>query len=151
VVFAKPGKMRWSYVTPEPSVVVSDGRTLWIYDPANAEVQTTRVSEGFLSGAAIQFLVGEGDMRRDFSVMGVACDAATSELELTPKTAASYEKLRIVADRATGELQRTSVYDLFGNVTIVEFRNVQANLRPDDSVFRFEAPDGVTVIDLDAR
>ncbi|MBW2493890.1 MAG: outer membrane lipoprotein carrier protein LolA, partial [Deltaproteobacteria bacterium] len=33
VVFAKPGKMRWSYDEPEPSLVVSDGTTLWIYDP----------------------------------------------------------------------------------------------------------------------
>jgi len=30
VVFAKPGKMRWSYEEPEPSLVVSDGKTLWL-------------------------------------------------------------------------------------------------------------------------
>ena len=30
VQFAKPGRMRWSYREPEPSLVVSDGETLWI-------------------------------------------------------------------------------------------------------------------------
>ena len=39
VVFAKPGKMRWAYDDPEPSLVVSDGHWLWIYDPAHQEVQ----------------------------------------------------------------------------------------------------------------
>src|SRR5262245_6107074 len=34
LVVAKPSRMRWSYESPEPSLVVSDGKTLWIYDPA---------------------------------------------------------------------------------------------------------------------
>ena len=37
VVFAKPGRMRWSYQEPEPSLVVSNGTWLWIYDPAARE------------------------------------------------------------------------------------------------------------------
>ena len=32
VVFAKPGRMRWSYEEPDRSEVVSNGTTLWIYD-----------------------------------------------------------------------------------------------------------------------
>ena len=39
VVFAKPGRMRWTYAEPEPSLVVSEGKQLWIYDPAHREVQ----------------------------------------------------------------------------------------------------------------
>jgi outer membrane lipoprotein carrier protein len=150
-VFAKPGKMRWQYSEPEPSLVVSDGRTLWIHDPEHAEVQRMRVTEGYLSGAAIQFLIGEGDMRRDFNVSGIACSDDASELELVPKADAGFEKLRVVADREIGELRRTTIYDLLGNVTEVVFSDVRANQKPDDSVFQFEAPPGHEVIDLDAR
>jgi outer membrane lipoprotein carrier protein len=151
VVFAKPGKMRWQYSEPEPSLVVSDGRTLWIHDPEHAEVQRMRVTEGYLSGAAIQFLIGQGDMRRDFTITGIACSKDASELELVPKADVGFEKLRVVADREIGELRRTTIYDLLGNVTEVVFSDVRANQRPDDSVFRFEAPPGHEVIDLDAR
>ena len=151
VVFAKPGKMRWSYEQPEPSLVVSDGAVLWIYDPVHAEAQRTSVTEGYLSGAAIQFLLGEGDMRRDFRIAAIACTPDTGELELVPRVDAGYEKLRVVADLASGELRRTTIYDLLGNVTEVEFRDVRANQKPADSVFRFEPPDGVEVIDLDVR
>ena len=34
VVLQVPGKMRWSYEKPEPSLIVSDGQVLWIYAPA---------------------------------------------------------------------------------------------------------------------
>ena len=39
VYIKKPGRMRWTYEAPEPSLVVSDGVTLWIYDPAFQEAQ----------------------------------------------------------------------------------------------------------------
>jgi outer membrane lipoprotein carrier protein len=150
VVFAKPGKMRWSYEEPEPSLVVSDGKTLWVYDPVHAEVQRTSVTEGYLSGAAIQFLLGEGDMRRDFRVTAIACDADAAMLELVPRKDATYEKLRVRVDLATGELRSTIIFDLVGNVTEVQFDDIRANQSPADTVFRFEPPEGVEVIDLDA-
>ena len=149
VVFAKPGKMRWSYEEPEPSLLVSDGKTLWLYDPVHAEVQRMSVTEGYLSGAAIQFLIGEGDMRRDFRVTAVSCAEGAAVLELVPRMDATYEKLRVLADLASGELRRTTIFDLVGNVTEVAFDDVRTNQRPGDAVFRFEPPDGVEVIDLD--
>jgi outer membrane lipoprotein carrier protein len=150
VTFAKPGKMRWSYTEPEPSVTVSDGETLWLYDPARAEVQRMTVSGGYLSGAAVQFLIGQGDVRRDFRISPVACTLDSAELELVPRADASYEKIRILIELASGEIRRTTVVDLLGNVTEVEFSDVQANQAPGDAVFVFDVPDGVQVIDLDA-
>jgi outer membrane lipoprotein carrier protein len=135
VVFAKPAKMRWAYTSPEPSLTVSDGETLWVYDPARAEVQRMSGIRGYFSGA----------------ITALTCTAESGELELVPRADASYEKLRILVDRATGELRRSTVIDLLGNVTQVEFSDVRANQQPDDGVFRFTPPDGVEVIDLDVR
>jgi outer membrane lipoprotein carrier protein len=150
VVFAKPGKMRWSYEEPEPSLVVSDGETLWLYDPEHREVQRLGVGDGYLSGAAIQFLLGQGDVFRDFRVRAESCSPAAAQLELVPRRAASYERLRIRADSATGEILETAVVDLLGNVTEVAFTDIQVNLDPAPGLFRFEPPAGVRVIDLEA-
>ena len=68
VALAKPGKMRWSYETPEASLVVSDGKTLWIYDAAAREAQKLAVGEQFMSGAAFQFLLGDGRIADSFAV-----------------------------------------------------------------------------------
>jgi len=149
MMVAKPAKMRWVYEEPDESLVVSDGASLWIYDPAFGEAQRLPVSEGYLSGAAVQFLLGEGDLRRDFEITLVGCEQGSAELELKPREAASYEKLRVVADPETGELSRTQIDDLLGNVTVVEFSQLETNVQPDPQLFRFVAPEGVSVIELE--
>jgi outer membrane lipoprotein-sorting protein len=150
VVFAKPGKMRWSYTEPEESLVVSDGRWLWLYDPANREVQKLSVSPGYLSGAAIQFLLGEGEILRDFRVTAEACSETEARLGLVPRRPASYEKLGVRTDPRSGDLLETEVVDLLGNATRVAFQDAEANLDPPPELFRFEPPPGVAVIEIGA-
>ena len=148
VSLAKPGKMRWTYEEPEPSLVVSDGKTVWIFDPAFGEVQKLPASEGFLTGAAAQFLLGAGDMRRDFKVSAVSCSATAAELELTPRQPATYEKLVLSVDPNSGNVGKTRIVDLLGNVVEVQFKEQRFNLTPADSEFQFEVPDGVKVIEI---
>jgi outer membrane lipoprotein-sorting protein len=153
VVFAKPGRMRWSYTRPEPSLVVSDGETLWIYDPAAHEVQRMAVTGAFLSGAALQFLLGEGDLLESFEVASAECpgDAAPParlSVELLPREPTHYERLSLLVESASGEVLATTVVDLFGNVTRVELRGVEVDRAPPPELFRFDAPPGVRTVDL---
>ncbi|MBW2267615.1 MAG: outer membrane lipoprotein carrier protein LolA [Deltaproteobacteria bacterium] len=149
VVFAKPGRMRWTYTGPEESLVVSDGEWLWIFDPAAGEAQKLPVGDGALSGAAVQFLLGEGDVLDEFTVTELACGADEVRLELLPRAPATFEKLRIAVAPASGDMHETEVTDLFGNVTSVRFENIRVNTAPGPAVFRFEAPPGVEVIELE--
>jgi outer membrane lipoprotein carrier protein len=149
VLFAKPGKMRWSYEEPEPSLVVSDGETLWIYDPTFHEAQKLPATEGYLSGVAIQFLLGEGALERDFEISALRCETTSAELRLQPRKSSSYEKLHIVVNPQTGELLKTTVFFVLGNVTEVAFSNIGLNVNPAASLFRFDPPAGVRVIELD--
>jgi len=127
---------------------VSDGKTVWIHDPAFAEVQKLPAAEGFLTGAAAQFLLGAGDMRRDFKVSALSCDATKAELELIPRQPATYEKLVLDVDAKTGNVQQTRIVDLLGNVVVVEFSDQRFNLKPPDSEFQFQVPEGTKVIEL---
>jgi outer membrane lipoprotein carrier protein len=150
VVFAKPGRMRWSYQEPEPSLVVSDGHWLWIYDPGAGEAQKLPVTGGAMTGAAVQFLLGEGRIERDFRVSAEACSASEARLSLVPREPATYEKLRIVTDPRSGDLRETEVVDLLGNVTRVAFRDVRTNAGAAPELFVFEPPEGVEMIELSA-
>jgi outer membrane lipoprotein carrier protein len=147
VVFAKPGKMRWTYGDPDPSVVVSDGATLWIHDVEGGNATRLEVTAGYLSGAALQFLLGDGNILEEFDVKATACTSEHITLDLLPKLDASYERLGLVARRGTGDIDATSVVDLFGNRTEIRFKGVEVNRSPDASVFQFEVPEGVEVID----
>ncbi len=147
VVFAKPGKMRWTYAAPDPSVVVSDGETLWIHDVEARTATRLAVTQEYLSGAALQFLLGDGRLLDEFHVRATACESGRIELDLTPRKDASYERLGLVADPASGDIAATSVVDLFGNRTEIRFRNVEVNLDPGKATFEFELPQGVELID----
>lgn len=146
VVLAKPGRMRWSYEEPAPSLVVSDGKTLWIYDPPAKEVQEMPLGPGFLSGAALQFLMGEGRLLDEFSVVARGCGAPEIELLLSPRRDSYYERLELAADAKTGAVRRTAVVDLLGNRTTVSFDDLRANTGPDPALFRFVPPADVRVL-----
>lgn len=148
VVLAKPGKMRWTYEEPEQSLVISDGETLWLFDPDFGEAQKLPSSGGYMTGAAAQFLLGAGDMSRDFEVSAVACDATRVELQLVPREPASYEKLFLDVDPGNGDVRATRVVDLLGNVVNVAFSEMRFNTDPPDAEFRFDPPEGVRVIEI---
>jgi outer membrane lipoprotein carrier protein len=150
VVLAKPGRMRWSYESPDPSLFVSDGSVVWTYDPLLGEAQRMHDATGLLSGAAVRFLMGEGDLLDSFDVTAQDCAARPVHLELVPKKAESYERLALDVDPETGRVVASTVTDLFGNRTTVAFTDVHANTRPDPALFHFEPPEGVTVVDVEA-
>jgi len=150
VQFAKPGKMRWSYTEPDPSLLVSDGSVMWIYDPVRGEAQRLSLAGGgeYFSGAGVRFLLGEGDMREEFQVTHDDCTGAEWELELVPRRVTTFERLRVRVNPQTGDLVQTRIVDLIGNETTVDFSEIEVNQTPDDSTFEFDPPAGVDVIDL---
>jgi len=148
VVFAKPGKMRWVYVEPQRSQVISDGAVLWLYDEEGAEAQRLPVREGYLTGAALEFLLGDGKLLEDFEVRAERCDGPQVELRLSPREESSYERLSLTAVAETGDIVATSIVDLFGNETRIAFSEVQVNQGPPPELFRFAPPPDVEVIDL---
>jgi outer membrane lipoprotein carrier protein len=149
VQIAKPGRMRWHYEAPRESLVLSDGKTLWIYDVPAKEVTRAEVTSGYLAGAALQFLLGEGAITDSFEVALLGCTGDRVTLELLPKKDASYEKLEIVVD---GEhvVVGTTIFDLFGNVTELRFEQVRFDRSPPIERFRWQPIEGVTVVDLAA-
>jgi len=149
VVLAKPGKMLWTYTEPERSVVVSDGTILWLYAPDRKEAQRLPVTQGYLSGAALQFLLGDGRLLEAFRVSASGCGRASRvELDLEPREPASYERLGLTVLEATGEVVATWIVDLFGNRTLISFRNIVWNQHPAPELFEFSPGPDVEVIEM---
>lgn len=148
-ILALPNRMRWSYESPEESLLVSDGKTLWLYDPTFREVQHLPVGDdGFLGAAAAQFLLGRSDLAAEFRIRARTCDARGAVLELSPRKPASYQLLTLSISQPAGDIAWTEVVDLRGNTTRLEFSDPEFDTGPDASLFVFEPPPGTSVIDL---
>ena len=59
VLVARPGRMRWEYEAPQPSVIVVDGDAVRIYSPADEQLQIAPLTREMLSPTALGFLLGE--------------------------------------------------------------------------------------------
>jgi outer membrane lipoprotein carrier protein len=75
VFFKKEGKMFWDYQEPTPQQIISDGNTLWFYEPEDKQVTVTTVGAGFQSQISADLLNGTAQLKRDFEVKEMTSEA----------------------------------------------------------------------------
>jgi outer membrane lipoprotein carrier protein len=145
----KPGKMRWDYKKPEPKVFVSDGRRIYLYVPADNQVIVNPVPEEDQATTAVLFLVGKGNLTRDFTVTyGEGGTSETYALRLQPRLPErDYDWLQIVIDRQTMQIRSLSAADNQGGRSTFRFSSVKENVGLADKAFEFKIPRGADVTD----
>jgi outer membrane lipoprotein carrier protein len=148
VAFKKPGKMRWEFQSPEPQSIISDGTTLWIYQPADRQVLKAPFKAAFVSTTPVSFLSGVGRISEDFRSERDArgCSGDRLYVKLVPKSAQDLGGLTVAVDPATFDIVGAAVTDPIGNTTTLTFSKVERNAVIPDEEFRFEVPPGVDVV-----
>lgn len=151
VLIKKPGKMRWEYTAPEKKLFVSDGVKIYSYVPQDKQVIVSSMPGGDQADAPILFLIGKGNLARDFtpSIEDVppGSPADSEALKLVPKTAqADYDSLVLVVDRQSLTLRALVTVDAEGGESSITFANLKENVNPADKEFAFNIPRGVDVI-----
>lgn len=149
LLLKKPGKMRWDYATPEKKLMVSDGATLWVYEPDDAQAVKQDL-KGSTLPAQVSFLVGEGKLSQEFDASNLKLDNQLPEtlaLKMVPKTGtAAYRYIVFVVDAKSGAVRQTIVYDQQGGTNKLTFSDVQQNKSVDDGKFKFSPPAGTQII-----
>jgi outer membrane lipoprotein carrier protein len=152
VLIKKPGRMRWSYTQPEQKVFVSDGLKIYMHVPADRQVTVSSMPGDDKASTPILFLVGKGDLVRDFTVSyaepitGVTFPADAHALKLTPRTKVpEYEWLVLVVDKSF-KLQMLVARDSQSGTSVFTFTNLKENVGLKDSQFNFTIPRGADVI-----
>ena len=146
----KPGKMRWDYAKPERKLMLSDGQTLWVYEPEDEQAfkQDLRSSTLPLS---VTFLLGQGRLSEEFAIslvhpegIGQPDDAV---LKLVPKTPTSaYRYLLFVVDPSSGLVRATVIYNQDGGTNHLTFTGVETNRGVEDAKFKFSPPQGTHIL-----
>ncbi len=150
VYLKRPGKMRWEYKKPTVKLFVSDGKTLWVWEAEPNQVFKQDLAASDLP-TAISFLMGEGDLEKDFTYKLVPNEKAAQKgmtvLELVPRQPSTqYKKLLFMVDSKTYEVKRTIVIDQAGNTNSMRFEKVKTNQGISDKKFEFKMPKGATLV-----
>jgi len=149
VFFKKKGMMRWDYRVPNQKLI-SDGQTLWYYQPEEKQVVISDVSR---APREFGFLAGEGDLRRDFKLLNMNDSVSPKEdnfvIELIPKEPqGALSKLILTVDKKTYDIVQTDVFDGLGNVTRTRFSDIKTNKDLPNSFFQFTIPPGTEVLKM---
>ncbi len=151
VYFKKPGKMRWDYYkndgTGREKVLVSDGASFWIYEYQFKQVFKKCLAESQLP-TSLKFLMGQGDLLKEFNVsFDKRSTARKPVLDLVPKKpTAKYTKLVFELDPKTFQVDKTTIYDPYGNTNEIEFSKARINKNLPDSGFEFKPPKGARLL-----
>jgi chaperone LolA len=140
----RPNRFRWDYREPHAQVIVADGTKLWLYDQDLEQVTVRRLDRS-IAGTPAMLLSGEGDIRASFKVEGSEKRNGIEWLTLIPvRTDTEFKRVRL--GLRNGSLVGMELADKLGQVTTLEFTNVQRNPDFAKDRFAFTPPAGVDVI-----
>jgi outer membrane lipoprotein carrier protein len=142
--FQRPGRFRWTYEQPYSQLIISDGKTLSLYDRDLAQV-TQRQLTGALPASPASILFGSNRLEDDFTVSADGEDHGVAWLLAKPKGRDGvFDRVRIGFQN--GLPVAMQLHDTFGQLTELQFTQVQSNpVLPADH-FHFVVPPGVDVL-----
>jgi outer membrane lipoprotein carrier protein len=152
ISFKRPGKMLWRYEEPKGQWVLADGKNLYFYQPDQGQVLKSPLKSAFRSDVPLTFLLGIGNLKRDFKVTSKGVEGGQYVLLLGPKDgSAGGDEITLGVDRQNFGISWARIRDPAGNVTTVRFSNMRRGVGLADSVFRAQIPDGIDVVDMGSK
>jgi outer membrane lipoprotein carrier protein len=146
VSFRKPGRMRWEFDDPEKQTIVSDGETLYSYDPDLNQVVETPLKQALKSSSATSFLLGIGNIDRDFKAAFAHPATPTGLVDLILDAKTGGYKIEVGLDPKSYNLMTLTLTDQLGDVTRIDFSDIHDNVELPDSIFAFKTPAGADVV-----
>jgi outer membrane lipoprotein carrier protein len=145
VYYRKPGRIRFDFTSPQPETLVSDGTTFYDYDPGLNQVMETPLSNVLKTRSAAAFLMGAGDLEREFDALpGPPSADNLPTIRLTPKGGG--DRIELGMDPANFNIVMLRLNDALGNVTLFHFDDIRVNVPLEESLFAFKAPAGADIV-----
>lgn len=146
LLMEKPAKFRWEVMQPYEELMVTDGATIWRYEP-DLEQVTIQPFDDDVDRTPVMLLNGDAD------AIGEAYDVSSTNMGgdvvrfiLTPRNPDRlFERLSVTFKGLV--LDEMQFEDSLGQQTSMTFRDVSRNVPLEPAMFTFTPPAGIDVID----
>jgi len=164
VYFSKPGRMRWEYESPESKLFIVDGKNVWFYVPADHTASRAQIKESDDWRTPLALLTGKIHFDRLCGQMAILDEAlgsiAVGDLPSDPRN----RILRCLPHKSNDpnasapfkeilfeltpqlDLARVVIREPGDIETEFRFANWKENLGLPESMFHFEPPPGVAIV-----
>ncbi len=151
----KPGKMRWDYTVPKGRVLVSDGKNLMLYDPADEQVLVSRISKEEGLPIPLSFLWGKEKIADVFSVTLAQHAESKGEIRLRcvpRKPIPNVVEVELTLRRQKPVLIVASrVIDALEGENQLTFSDLKTNPPVSEKRFEFKPPPGARKVPIDSQ
>lgn len=151
LLLKRPAKARWDYATPERKLFVSDGKNVFFYVYGEKSATRSSIKETADPQIPFLFLLGRGNLRRDFSRIEVASGESPlvpghQVLRLFPKRAPeAFKQLLVEVSPSSFEVRRMVIFERSGARMDFLLSNLHENYVAPESQFQFTPPAGVAL------
>ncbi len=143
----KQGKMRWDYAQPAGKLLVSDGKTVYLYTAGDNRVEKIPIRDTEDMRAPLAFLLGHLDLKKEFKDLQAHPGGDGIWLDGVAKSdRVPYEKVEMLVEK-DGSVRQLKVFGRDGSSMAFAFSNETLNPRVDDKLFHFVPPPGAEVVD----
>ena len=141
-------KFRWETKKPFPQVIVSDGISLWVYDPDLEQVTRRPLGEGEVMTPARVLGGSLSQLQSYFDVALIDAGASNTLYELKPLQAdqAEFKRLRMLFTE--DRLAELLIEDTLGQRSLIMLTDITFPESFDATFFQFEPPIGVDLIEV---
>ncbi len=141
----RPGKFYWETREPMPQLLVSNNKTIWLYDPDLETVTIREFTDDLRETPALLLSADAGQLRKQFSITRDTADKTATTFTLTPKvTEGMFQHLTLVFKN--DQLVEFAIKDSLGQLTRCVLSDVQRNKPLAEEKFFFQVPEGVEVL-----
>lgn len=144
--FQRPGQFKWQVLKPYEQLVLSNGQTLYQYDPDLNQL-TQRGVDGAIGASPAAILFGSGQLDQNFDLSERPDAEGLTWLRAEPKGAdAGFEYVDI--GFKSGSPVRLILLDAFGQQTLIDLLNIDTKVVFKPDAFTFSPPADVDVVTL---
>ena len=143
--FSRPGKFLWRTDSPFKQTIVSDAKTLWIYDVDLNQV-TVRNVKGAIDAGPATLLFGGSNPEQFFNLSVLNEEGDFSWVRAVPKSNDAAFSFVDIAFDAEGLPKKMRLADRFSEKTLYTLEAVRVPSQVDKKVYEFTVPAGADVL-----
>jgi len=146
LMLRKPGRMRWEYAEPKGKLFVSDGKSLWLYTPADNRAEQMPLKDSEDMHAPLAFLLGRLKFDKDFQNLRASAEGGATRILAQPRTDnLPYTAVEFVV-AADSEIKEVKVTGFDESILDFHFDAEKVDPPLKDGLFVFKAPAGAEVV-----
>jgi outer membrane lipoprotein carrier protein len=146
-----PGQMRWEYKSPDPQLIISDGKQLWVYRPEDNQVMIGKSPTFFGDGKGAGFLSDIRQIREKFDIsLEKQENPEVYRLKLVPqKNMMDLAVIYLIVEKSDFRVTRIITRNVYKDETTLDLHDIVFNPELSNDLFTFTIPEKTDVLRID--